>query len=82
MPIGRVSHMRLVLKHWKKFVASIIGGNTVLNQDFKEFIKSLNDTDVEYLVVGRYAVAFHCHPRYTKDLDVGFRYPLKTHPEL
>jgi hypothetical protein len=25
---------------------------------------------VRYLVVGGYAVAFHGHPRYTKDLDV------------
>jgi predicted nucleotidyltransferase len=42
----------------------------VLNQDFKEFIKSLNDKNVRYLIVGGYAVAFHGHPRYTKDLDV------------
>jgi predicted nucleotidyltransferase len=42
----------------------------VLNQDFKEFIQSLNDNSVRYLVIGGYAVAFHGHPRYTKDLDV------------
>ncbi len=42
----------------------------VLNQDFKEFIKSLNEANVRYLIVGGYAVAFHGHPRYTKDLDV------------
>jgi hypothetical protein len=42
----------------------------VLNQDFKEFIKSLNDNQVHYLVVGGYAVAFHGHPRYTKDIDI------------
>jgi predicted nucleotidyltransferase len=42
----------------------------VLNQDFKEFITSLNDKQVRYLIVGGYAVAFHGHPRYTKDLDV------------
>lgn len=42
----------------------------VLNQDFKEFIQSLNDNHVRYLVVGGYAVAIHGHPRYTKDLDV------------
>jgi predicted nucleotidyltransferase len=42
----------------------------VLNQDFKEFIASLNANKVRYLVVGGYAVAFHGHPRYTKDLDV------------
>lgn len=42
----------------------------VLNPDFKEFIQSLNDNDVRYLIVGGYAVAFHGHPRYTKDLDI------------
>ena len=42
----------------------------ILNQDFREFIESLNKNDVQYLVVGGYAVAFHGHPRYTKDLDV------------
>lgn len=42
----------------------------MLNQDFKEFIKSLNDNDVRYLVVGGYAVALHGYPRYTKDMDV------------
>jgi len=42
----------------------------VLNRDFKEFIQSLNDNHVRYLIVGGYAVAFHGHPRYTKDIDV------------
>ena len=40
-----------------------------MNQDFKEFIQSLNDNVVRYLVVGGYAVAFHGYPRYTKDLE-------------
>jgi hypothetical protein len=42
----------------------------VLNQDFKEFIQSLSDHDVRYLIIDGYAVAFHGHPRYTKDLDI------------
>jgi hypothetical protein len=42
----------------------------MLNKDFKEFIELLNENNVGYLVVGGYAVAFHGHPRYTKDLDV------------
>ena len=42
----------------------------MLNQDFREFIQSLNDNGVRYLVVGGYAVALHGHPRYTMDLDV------------
>lgn len=42
----------------------------VLNPDFKEFLQLLNAHEVRYLIVGGYAVAFHGHPRYTKDLDV------------
>ncbi len=42
----------------------------MLNQDFKEYIQSLNDNGVRYLVIGGYAVAFHGHPRYTKDLGI------------
>ena len=42
----------------------------MLNKDFNEFIKLLNEHKVKYLVVGGYAAAFHGHPRYTKDLDV------------
>ena len=42
----------------------------VLTQDFREFFQSLNDHNVRYLVIGGYAVAFHGHPRYTKDIDV------------
>ena len=42
----------------------------MFNQDFKEFIQSLNDNQVRYLIVGGYAVALHGYPRYTKDLDI------------
>jgi len=42
----------------------------MLNPDFREFIGSLNDNGVRYLVVGGYAVALHGYPRYTKDIDI------------
>jgi predicted nucleotidyltransferase len=45
-------------------------GGALLNQDFREFIQSLNDNQVCYLVVGGYAVALHGYPRYTKDIDI------------
>jgi hypothetical protein len=45
-------------------------GGSVLSQDFSEFLKLLNDSQAHYLLVGGYAVAFHGHPRYTKDLDI------------
>jgi predicted nucleotidyltransferase len=41
----------------------------VLDENFREFLKSLNENGVKYLVVGGYADAFHGYPRYTKDLD-------------
>jgi hypothetical protein len=41
----------------------------MLSKDFKEFIELLNENKVRYLVVGGYAVTFHGHPRYTKDID-------------
>ncbi|MBA2660871.1 MAG: hypothetical protein H0U74_01135 [Bradymonadaceae bacterium] len=43
-----------------------------ISRDFKEFIAFANKHDVHFLVVGGYAVAFHGHPRYTKDLDIWF----------
>jgi predicted nucleotidyltransferase len=42
----------------------------MLSQDFREFIQLLNEHEVQYLVIGGYAVALHGHPRYTKDLDI------------
>lgn len=41
-----------------------------LDKDFKEFIKLLNEHDVQYMVIGGYAVNFYGYPRYTKDIDL------------
>jgi predicted nucleotidyltransferase len=41
-----------------------------LEPDFNDFILLLNKHEVEYLVVGGYAMAFHGRPRYTGDLDI------------
>ncbi len=41
-----------------------------MNSDFKDLLRILDEEKVEYLVVGGYAVIFHSHPRYTKDLDI------------
>jgi hypothetical protein len=47
----------------------------LLTDDFKEFLKSLNDNHVEYLLVGGYAVGLHGYgyPRATIGLDVWVR---------
>lgn len=54
----------------------------MLSQDFREFLQSLNDHDVRYLIVGGYAVAVHGHPRYTRDLDVWFEMSLENADRL
>jgi len=41
-----------------------------LNRDFQEFVELFVAHDVEFLIVGGYALAVHGYPRYTKDLDV------------
>jgi hypothetical protein len=38
--------------------------------DFREFIELLESHEVEYLIVGGYAVGYHGHPRFTGDLDI------------
>lgn len=41
-----------------------------LDPNFNEFIELLLANEVEFMVVGGYAVAVHGHPRYTGDLDI------------
>ena len=41
----------------------------MLNDDFKEFAALLHSNQVDYLIVGGYALAAYGHPRYTGDLD-------------
>lgn len=43
------------------------------HQDWKEFIQSLNDNKVDYLVVGATALALHGLPRFTGDMDIWIR---------
>jgi hypothetical protein len=44
--------------------------STVFNDDFREFIQSLNDNQVEYMLVGGYAVILHGYRRVTGDMDI------------
>jgi hypothetical protein len=41
-----------------------------LEPDFRDFVEILNKHEVEYMVVGGYALAFHGEPRFTGDLDI------------
>jgi len=38
--------------------------------DFKEFLSLLNAKQVEYLLIGGYAVGYYGSPRTTKDIDI------------
>ncbi len=40
-----------------------------LPEDFKDFIRFLNDNDVCYLLVGGWAIGIYGNPRATKDID-------------
>lgn len=41
-----------------------------LPPDFKEFLRLLNARQVEYLLVGGYAVGYYGYPRATADMDI------------
>ena len=45
----------------------------MLAKDFKEFVALLHAHEVDYLVVGGYAMAVHGRPRQTGDLDLWVR---------
>jgi hypothetical protein len=42
----------------------------IVNADFRDLLKILNESNVRYLIVGGYAVMFHTEPRFTKDIDI------------
>lgn len=44
--------------------------NQMLPNDFKEFLKLLEDHNVEYLLIGGYAVGYYGYPRTTADIDI------------
>jgi hypothetical protein len=44
--------------------------SNIFNDDFRDFIQALNNNNVEYLLVGGYAVILHGYRRVTGDMDV------------
>ena len=47
--------------------------STVLNKNFRDILSIFDAENVEYLVVGGYALAAHGFPRATKDIDLWVR---------
>lgn len=41
-----------------------------LPEDFKEFLKLLTKHQIEYLLIGGYAVGYYGYPRATTDIDI------------
>ena len=46
--------------------------------DRESLFSSLNDRDVEYVVIGAAAFPAHGYARSTLDIDIFIRYPIKT----
>lgn len=56
--------------------------NEVFFQDFLEFIQALEQNEVEYLLVGGYAVILHGHTRTTGDMDIWVRASIENYRKL
>lgn len=52
---------------WKK---SFIEPHMIVEPDYLDFLKMLNQNEVTYMVVGGYALAAHNAPRFTGDMDI------------
>lgn len=42
----------------------------MLNRDFREMLSALLDAEVEFIIVGAFALAAHGNPRSTGDIDI------------
>jgi predicted nucleotidyltransferase len=45
----------------------------IFNDDFQDFLKSFNECEVEYILVGGYSVILHGYSRTTGDMDIWVR---------
>jgi hypothetical protein len=42
----------------------------IFQDDFQDFIRTLNEQQVNYILVGGFAVILHGHARVTGDMDI------------
>ena len=54
----------------------------IFNEDFRDFISALNKYEVEYLLVGGYAVILHGYRRSTGDMDIWVNVTPENHKRL
>jgi hypothetical protein len=53
-----------------------------VQQDFKDLLALFNAHEVDYIIVGAYALAYHGAPRYTGDMDIFVRPDLENAQRL
>ena len=56
--------------------------NNIFNQDFQDLIRAFNKCDVDYILVGGYAVILHGYNRSTGDLDLWVDTTVENHAKL
>jgi predicted nucleotidyltransferase len=54
----------------------------IFNDDFREFIQTLNQCNVDYLLMGGYAVILHGYLRTTGDMDIWVRKTVVNYEKL
>ena len=54
----------------------------IFNEDFRDFIDALNKHQVEYLLVGGYAVILNGYRRTTGDMDIWVKVTKENHQKL
>lgn len=59
--------MRFGQPHWKFFHSK---GTMDLHPDFRDLLVAFAESEVNYLLIGGYAVGFYARPRLTKDIDL------------
>lgn len=65
-------HLNKGFWSWNPSAARQADSYMSIQPDFEELLRLLEESAVEYLIVGGYAVALHGFPRYTKDIDLFF----------
>ena len=53
-----------------ELAGEVKGSNVELKPDFKDLLRLFNHHQVQYLIVGGYAVMKYTEPFYTKDIDI------------
>jgi len=54
----------------------------IFYQDFRDFLQTLNDSEVEYVLIGGYSVIFHGYSRTTGDMDIWVRRDAENYTKL